>query len=152
MTIGDLLTRNANKFPEKPAVVDEGGSLTFQALNERVNRVARFLIGAGLKKGDRIGAVVHNGHQFMEIYFAAAKTGGIFCPYNNHLKSEELKELIDYSNPAFLFLDQDFGEMVETIRPGLSPSIKYICLQECKWPGMEQHEHIASVGVAVSPA
>jgi long-chain acyl-CoA synthetase len=151
MTIGDLLVRNAHKFPEKPAVVCEGASFTFRALNERVNCLADFLMGAGLKKGDRIGAVVHNSHQFLEIYFAAAKTGGIFCPYNNHLRSEELKDLIQYSTPRFLFLDQDFGEMVEDIRPALSSVVCYISLQESKRPGMEEYERVMSKGRSHEP-
>ncbi len=120
MTIGDLLVRNAHKFPEKTAVVTEDASFTFRALNERVNSLAGLLISRGLEKGDRIGVVVHNGHRFMEIYFAAAKTGGIFCPYNNHLRSEELKDLIQYSTPKFLFFDEDFGSMIEGLKPELA--------------------------------
>ena len=109
-------------------------------MNERVNRLADFLVGAGLKKGDRVGVVVHNGHQFIEIYFAAAKTGGIFCPYNNHVRSEELRELIQYSTPKFLFLDRDFGDMITGLRPALSSVTHFICLQKPEWPGMEDYE------------
>ena len=84
MLVRDMLVRNANKFPEKIAVASEEATLTFKALNERVNRLANALLSKGLTKGDRIGVLVHNCHQFVEIYFAAAKTAGIFCPYNNH--------------------------------------------------------------------
>ncbi|MDR2017412.1 MAG: long-chain-fatty-acid--CoA ligase [Syntrophobacterales bacterium] len=139
MTIGDLLVRNAHKFPDKPAVISEDMTLTFRALNERVNRLADFLINAGLEKGDRVGAVVHNGHQFIEIYFAAAKAGGIFCPYNNHVKNEELRELIQYSSPKFLFLDRDFGAMIAGLKPVLSSVTHYVCLQKPEWPGMEDY-------------
>ena len=69
------------------AIVSEDVSLDFKGVNSRVNRLANALIKKGLKKGDRVGALVHNCHQFIEIYFAAAKTGGIFCPYNNHLRT-----------------------------------------------------------------
>ena len=86
MTIGDLLVRNAHKFPDKRALVCEEFSETFRTLNDRVNGLAeQHFLESGLKKGDRIGVLVHNCHQFVEIYFAAAKTGGIVCPYNNHL-------------------------------------------------------------------
>jgi acyl-CoA synthetase (AMP-forming)/AMP-acid ligase II len=88
MTIGDLLVRNANKFPNKQAIVSEKGILiTFRTLNERVNRLAHALLESGLKKGDRTGVLVHNCHQFIEVYFAAAKTGAVFCPYNNPLNN-----------------------------------------------------------------
>ena len=108
MAIGDLLVRSANKFPNKLAAVSETRSLTFRELNDRVNRLANSLLDSGLRKGDRIGVLVHNSHQFLELYFASAKTGAVFCPYNNHFKQSELKDIIDYSTPRYLVVDGDF--------------------------------------------
>ena len=102
--------------------------------------MADYLVGSGLEKGDRVGVVVHNGHQFIEIYFAVAKTGGIFCPYNNHVRSEEMKDLIQYSSPKFLFIDRDFGDMISGLKPALGSVAHYICLQKPEWPGMEDYE------------
>ena len=130
MTVGEMLTRNANKFPTKNAVVSEEASLDFKELNDRVNRLANALIKKGLKRGDRIGVLIHNCHQFIEIYFAVAKTGGIFCPYNNHLKQWELKDIIEYSTPKFLFVDKDFSGMINALKPELNSVETYICLQK----------------------
>src|SRR4030067_1516173 len=124
MVVGDMILRNANKFPEKIAVVSNGLPISYQVLNERVNRMDNALIKKGLKKGDRIGGLFHNCYQFIETYFAAAKTGGIFCPYNNHLKERELNDIINYSAPRFLFLDADFGDMIHTIKKHLE-SLEY---------------------------
>jgi len=140
MNIGDLLVRNANKFPDKPAVVSETLSLTFQELNDRVNRLANSLLDSGLRKGERIGVLVHNGHQFLELYFASAKTGAVFCPYNNHFKQSELKDIIDYSTPRFLIVDRDYAEMVSALKPGLKSVEKYICLQKTSLPSMDDYE------------
>ncbi len=146
MTIGDLLQRNANKFPEKLAVVSEEVSMNYRTLNERVDRLAAYLVIAGMKKGDRVGVLVHNGHQFIETYFALAKTGGIFCPYNNHLRQSELKDIIEYSDPSFIILDKDFGDMVNAIRSDLGKPISCICLQRPTWPDMEDYENVISLG------
>ena len=143
MTIGGLLARNANKFPDKRAVVFEELSETFRTLNERVNGLANALLGLGLEKGDRVGALVHNCHQFIEIYFAAAKTGGIFCPYNSHLRQGELKDVIEYSSPRFLFVDPDFSQTVEGIKAGLGVE-HYICLRKPGRPFMEDYEGFIS--------
>jgi acyl-CoA synthetase (AMP-forming)/AMP-acid ligase II len=117
MNIGDLLVRNANKFPHKLALVSETRSVTFRELYDRVNRLANSLLDSGLRKGDRIGVLVHNGHQFLEVYFASAKTGGIFCPYNNHFKQRELKDILDYSTPRCLIADRDFVDMMSELKP-----------------------------------
>ncbi|MGD0233633.1 MAG: long-chain-fatty-acid--CoA ligase [Syntrophorhabdales bacterium] len=152
MTIGDLLTRNANKFPNKTAVVFEDCSMTFSALNERVNRLANALVDLGLEKGDRVGVLVHNCHQFIEIYFALAKAGGIFCPYNNHLKQWELKDILDYSSPKFLFLDSDYAQMVRELRPELVSIKAYISLQKSDYGFMEDYETVVARGRSVEPA
>jgi long-chain acyl-CoA synthetase len=151
MTIGDLLVRNSNKFPGKTAVVSDEITMNFRALNERVNRVADSLKSAGLKKGDRVGVVIHNCSQFIEIYFAAAKTGAIFCPYNNHLRSEELKDIINYSTPRFLFVDKDFAPMVEELKGGLPSIEQYICLQAPDKPFMKNYEDFLASGGTVEP-
>jgi acyl-CoA synthetase (AMP-forming)/AMP-acid ligase II len=108
MTIGELLSRNARKFPEKAAIVAEpGGSFNYRGLNAGINRAASFLMESGLKKGDRIGVLLHDCPWLIELYFAAAGTGGIFCPCDNHLKAAELIKLINYSTPKFLVSHED---------------------------------------------
>ncbi len=50
MTVGEMLTRNANKFPTKKAVVSEETSIDFKTLYERVNRLANGLLKKVSKK------------------------------------------------------------------------------------------------------
>jgi acyl-CoA synthetase (AMP-forming)/AMP-acid ligase II len=151
MVVGDMLVRNANKFPVKTAIVSEDSSLDFTTLNERVNCLANTLLEKGLNKGDRIGVLVHNCRQFVEIYFAAAKTGGIFCPYNNHLTKGELFDIIDYSSPEFLFLDIDYSEIINTLMPELKSVNHCICLQTPAFSYMEEYEKILATGKSSEP-
>jgi acyl-CoA synthetase (AMP-forming)/AMP-acid ligase II len=144
MVTGDMLLRDASKFPEKIAIVSKDFAISYQALNERVNRLANALLRKGLEKRDRIGVLVHSCYQFIEIYFAAAKTGGIFCPYNNHLREKEILDIINYSGPRFLFLDEDYGEMIESIKPHAETIKHYICLQKPKRSFMKDYEGLLS--------
>ncbi|HEX2966022.1 MAG TPA: long-chain fatty acid--CoA ligase [Syntrophorhabdaceae bacterium] len=151
MTVGEMLTRNAHKFPTKTALVSETVSMDFRILNERVNRLANALIARGLKKGDRLGVLVHNCHQFLEIYFAAAKTGAIFCPYNNHLKQLEMKDIITYSTPRFLFLDRDYNSLVGPLQPEFDFIETFICLQKPEETFMEEYDLILEKGGTGEP-
>jgi long-chain acyl-CoA synthetase len=146
MTVGDMLVRNAHKFPRKTALVCEGVRLDYRALNERVNRLSNSLLNKGLTKGDRIGVLVHNSHQFVELYFAAAKTGAIFCPYNNHLNGAELKEVITYSAPRVLVLDEDYGELVAAIRGEISSVEQCLSVQRPSAPFLVDYEDLVSTG------
>ncbi len=151
MVVGEMLKRSASKFPEKVALISQGHSISYGELNNRVNQLANALMQEGLRKGDRIGVLVHNCSQFVEIYFASAKTGGIFCPYNNHLKEKELKDLVNYSSPKFLFLDEDFGETIDSLKPHLKSVKHYICLQKPRWSLMEEYEEWLSKGSPKEP-
>ena len=151
MTVGDMLRRNASKFPKKTAIVSQDTTLDFETANNRVNRLANALMKKGLKKGDRIGVLIHNCHQFIEIYFAAAKTGGIFCPYNNHLKQWELKDILSYSSPKFLFVDEDYGEMIDGLKPELDFVDQYICLQIPTFSYMKNYENLLAEGPVSEP-
>ncbi|OPY62070.1 MAG: Long-chain-fatty-acid--CoA ligase [Syntrophorhabdaceae bacterium PtaU1.Bin034] len=151
MTIGDLLVRSANKFPNKLAIVQEDASVTFRTLNERVNGLANSLVGSGIKKGDRVGVLVHNCKEFIEIYFALAKIGVIFCPYNNHLREWELKDIIDYSTPRFVFMDADFAGMISTLKPELKSVEKYVCLQTGAATFAEDYETLVAQGSKAQP-
>lgn len=142
MVLGEMFARNARKFQEKLAVVSGEISLTYKVLNERINRLANGLLDNGLKKGDRLAVLMHNCHQFIEVYFAAAKIGAIFCPFNNHLRKLELIDICNYSKPKFLIADIDYGNMVGSIKPDLKSVETYICLQKPKWAFMKNYEEI----------
>jgi len=151
MTVGEMLTRNANKFPRKTALVDEEVSLDFTTVNDRVNRIANGLIRKGLQKGDRIGVLIHNCHQFVEIYFAAAKSGGIFCPYTNHLKQWELKDIIEYSTPRFLIADRDFVGMIDALKPELTSVERFISLQKPDDASWDDYETLIAESDGAEP-
>lgn len=142
MVVGDMIIRNARKYPEKIGIVSGDKRFTFKTINERVNGLANGLLKMGIKKEDRVGVLVHNSHQFVEIYFATAKTGGIFCPYNNHLRKGELKDILEYSSPRFLFVDPDFVGVINELKNDLNFIDTYISLEKPGLPYMKDYEEI----------
>jgi long-chain acyl-CoA synthetase len=151
MTVDGLLIRNANKFAQKKAVVFEDVTLTYGQLNDRVNRLANSMLDLGLQKGDRVGVLIHNCHQFIEVYFACAKTGAIFCPYNSHLRQWELKDVIDYSKPKIMVFDRDYGAEMAALKPDLRSVETYISLQAPDQPFAKDYEALISQGKASEP-
>jgi len=113
MPVGNFLRRSADKFPEKPALLTADARLTYRELNARVNQLANALLGKGLRKGDRVAVLLHNSTQFIELYFACAKSGGIFVPVNNLLKEKELRQILDYIEPRFLVTEPDFENGIQ---------------------------------------
>ena len=120
MLLGDILRRSATYFSEKEALVFGERTLTYRELNHRVNCLANGLLKLGLRKGDRLALVMHNCPEYIEIYFASAKIGGIFVPINNLLKRVELTGILDYVAPCILFMDPDYASLIGGLRNELS--------------------------------
>ncbi|MCB2188674.1 MAG: long-chain-fatty-acid--CoA ligase [Deltaproteobacteria bacterium] len=158
MNVGMMLERAANKFPRKTAVICGDDHFTYQAFNQRVNRLGQALMALGLDKGDRLGVLTENCYQFLELYFAAAKTGAIFCPYNNLLTERETRELINYSDPRYLFVSPAGLGKVDAIRDQLPGVQKFFCLGAPDREGFEAYDALvagapsdAEPGVEVLP-
>lgn len=114
MSVGNILRRSAFNFPDKHALVFGSQRTSYAELNRRVNCIANSLLKMGLRKGDRVAVLLHNCPEFIEMYFACAKSGGIFVPINNLLKKRELTQIFGYIKPRFLVFDQDFTEIVQS--------------------------------------
>jgi long-chain acyl-CoA synthetase len=151
MVVGSMLSRNAHNVPHNIAIIFQGHSVTYRTLNDRVNALANQLIRKGLKKGDRLGVLVHNCYQFVELYFAAAKTGAIFCPYNNHSKEGELKETIDYSAPKFVVFDPDFADMIGGLKTGIDSVEQCVSLGGARLSFADDYEDLILHGDKTEP-
>jgi long-chain acyl-CoA synthetase len=118
MPMGDIIRRSAIRSPGKTALIFGKNRITYRELNDRVNRLASALLEMGLKKGDMVAVLLHNGPEFFEIYYASAKIGGIFVPINNLLRPTELSQILEYLEPSCLFFDPDYEQMMGSFRSG----------------------------------
>ena len=82
MNIGDWLRKWCELTPQKVAVIDDGHEFSYRELNKKCNQVASFLLQKGIGKGERVGVLLYNCHEYLEIYFALAKIGAIIVPLN----------------------------------------------------------------------
>jgi acyl-CoA synthetase (AMP-forming)/AMP-acid ligase II len=87
-----------------------------------VNRVANALLGAGLKKGDKVATVLPNSIELVELYWAAARTGVVMVPQSPLLQEAGLVTLLDNSDSAMVIATAGFADTLEQIR-GKLPGI-----------------------------
>ncbi len=129
LNLGQVLKVNARKFPKKTAVREAGRSLTYPALNDRVNRVANGLVSLGLKKGDKVAAVLENCIEMVELLLATAKTGLVMVPINFRLVGREIEYIVDNSDARALVVHDQFLKNVAPIRDNLkkiSPDAAFV--------------------------
>jgi len=120
MVIGDIASYNARLFPNKIGIVDENNRLTWGEVNRRVNCLTNAMLGAGLKKGDRVAIICENSHQFVEFLFAVAKAGLIGVCLNYRLAPSKLAYSINDSEPKNIFIQDKFMPMIKQITPEIA--------------------------------
>ncbi|MEW5954455.1 MAG: AMP-binding protein [Bacillota bacterium] len=58
--IADMVRRSAYRYPDRPALIFNGQTLTYTQLEEECNRVANALLDLGLQRYDRVAILAHN--------------------------------------------------------------------------------------------
>jgi fatty-acyl-CoA synthase len=101
-SVGDLLHRTAQRYPDKPAVVAGDLRVTYAEFDAAVNRTAHALTDRGLTKGDRLALLSHNSWQYAVLAFATAKLGVVLVPVNFMLGPDEIAYILRHSGASGL--------------------------------------------------
>ncbi|MCP4670771.1 MAG: long-chain fatty acid--CoA ligase, partial [Desulfobacula sp.] len=108
------LEKTVKKFPDTPALIFQGFSLTYKELNEMVARFAAALKGFGIKKGDSVAILLPNVIPCVVAYYATLKIGGIVVLNNPLYADRELEHQFNDSKSTFLItLDLLANRMVK---------------------------------------
>ncbi|MFH0888139.1 MAG: AMP-binding protein [Planctomycetota bacterium] len=123
-----MLRVNSVKYPNKTALKDKFFSLTFEQLNQRVNKLSHLFHDIGLQKGDKISCFLENCIEIIELYLACAKTGIIINPINFRLNASEVTYIINNADSKALFFHSEFFSFIESIKNSLLPIKHYFII------------------------
>ena len=119
MSLETLSARHARYRRNDTALVFGAQRLTHADFDARANRAANALAGLGLVRGDRVGLLLDNSIELVELYVAAMKTGVVVVPLSPLLRAEGLLNLLlDAGVSALVTMERLAGE-VDAIRPRL---------------------------------
>ncbi len=123
MTVGQLLTRNAELWPKRVGLEDSARAWTFAEWDARVNRLANALVGRGIVSGDRVALLGRNREELITAYLAAQKVGAVPVPMNFRLASGEVAHILDDSGARLLIVETDLADVAgepAAARPALA--------------------------------
>ena len=100
-----LLEDNARRLGAKPALVWDGGALSWAELDQRASGFAHFLAAKGAGPGDRIATLIPNHWSFAVALLGILKLGATAAALHPTLKPEELAEVMADLQPRLLVED-----------------------------------------------
>ena len=111
----------AQRNPDKPAYVmaSTGRTVTYRELDEGSNRLAHYWRSHGLRAGDHVAIVMENNARYLEVMWAALRSGLIFTPVNIHLLPHELAYIVENCGAKSVVTSARFA-------PALMPAIQSI--------------------------
>jgi long-chain acyl-CoA synthetase len=115
--IPEFLDRSAERFPEKMALNFQGYELSFQELNEMVNRFAACLHRFGIGKGDAVALLLPNVIPCVAAYYAVLRIGAIAVMNNPLYSDRELEHQFNDSGAKVLITLDLLGDRMIDLRP-----------------------------------
>ena len=123
LTLDRWIRERAALTPDRVAIDYLDRAITYGDLDERSDRLARTLLDAGLRRGDRLATLTANSPENVEAFFACAKAGFMLMPLNWRLSPAELDYQLEDAEPALLLVDPDHDELAARLSaaPDLRP-------------------------------
>ena len=132
LTIGDLLRRTADRFPDRLAVASrhQERRLTWAELSAVADQVARGLWSLGIRRGDRVGLWSTNCIEWIMMHMGCARAGAALVNVNPAYRSHELGFTLTRSRMKALFLwhkdrRADYEEILGRARHGLDLALEH---------------------------
>ena len=97
-----LLENQANKTPEKTALMTCGKRYTFKQINDEANRIANALIKRGIKKGSTISFMLTRDKTLITTFLGIIKAGCIAIPLDMNFPPERINYIRNNSNSEYI--------------------------------------------------
>src|SRR2546422_3003212 len=122
--LGSLPADAARRWGAREALSFQGRRWTFAELSERVDRVARGLMGLGIAPGEHVALWMLNLPEFIDAAFAVMKIGAVLVPINTRFRTEDLAYVLAQSDASTLLIAERSGPvnylgMVRQLAPSL---------------------------------
>ena len=112
MTMYQMLSETALKYPESTAYIFMGKKTSYAAFMKRIDAAARGLVAMGIGKGDRVTICMPNSPQALDCFYALNRIGAISNMIHPLSAAKEIEFYLNFSkSKAILTLDQFYAKV-----------------------------------------
>ncbi len=111
-TAAAAYTGAAIRHPERLAIADERGALTFSEVHRRTNALAHELAAAGIGEGDGVAIMCRNHRGFIDATVACSKLGATALYLNTAFAGPQISDVLAREDAVAVIYDEDFANLV----------------------------------------
>ena len=134
---------SAMRTPQRPAIHDERGTITFAELAKQTNALAHGLRELGVGEGDAIAILCRDHRGFIESSVAASKLGATLLLLNTSFAGRQIAEVCASENPRVLIYDEEFSGLCAEAAAGRTSLIAW---QDSPAPAHTTLEQLIAAG------
>jgi acyl-CoA ligase (AMP-forming) (exosortase A-associated) len=94
LTLGQVVLRAAQAWPDRPAIVSSDQAWSFRELAQRANRWAQSMLDAGLQPGGCVGVWLDKRLDGVAAMLGVLMAGGVLVPINPVLKASQVHHIL----------------------------------------------------------
>lgn len=125
-TLGVLLTRTRERFPEKFAIAYRGTRLTYAELDDMVNQTAHGFLADGMQIGDMVAILSKNSLDFVIVNFALARVGAVMIPLNYMLTTQDIEYILNHAGVSGLLAAREYANVLDEAAGKLDIRFRYL--------------------------
>ena len=132
VTLAQLVFSSAEQFAGRTAIEENGESIDFAQLPERVMAFTRGLMAMGIQVGDRVGIWAPNSTDWILAALGIHCAGAVLVPINTRMKGLEAADVLERSGCRLLFIQQRFLEVdyPDMLAPHRPASLEHLVVLE----------------------
>ncbi len=116
-TVRDFIDQQAAARPDQAFLLapETGLEFTYGQLQTDCRSLGKFLLQSGLKKGDKVSLMMHNGYQTARLFLGAMYGGFVVCPINLLAQPSQLQYIVDHSDTRLVFVAAEYLESLQAV-------------------------------------
>jgi acyl-CoA synthetase (AMP-forming)/AMP-acid ligase II len=129
-TSNDALEYFARVAPDKVAIIDPRGRLTYRDYENRAKRLASYFVELGLTSDDVIAIQLPNWSEFPVVLSAAMLVGIPFCQFHSDFRHREVEFVLRFTEASAIIIPKEFRrfnhiDMIADLRARL-PKLRHV--------------------------
>jgi len=126
--LADIVRIHGARRPDTAAIVYDGRTTSYGALDGASSQAANALIAEGVRPQKRIAHLDKSSDLFFELLFGAAKANAVMVSVNWRLAPPEISQIVNDAEAEMLFVGAEFFPVIERISGELKTVRKVVAL------------------------